>query len=61
MIRLDRLDSTHVSNTGWCDLHQRFGKLDFASVLAPAIRYAREGFPVSEVSLLVSPLYPGLS
>ena len=35
---------------GWCDLHKRFGKLDFASVLAPAIRYAREGFPVSEVS-----------
>eukprot|EP00730_Choanoeca_flexa_P019711 TRINITY_DN9637_c0_g2_i2.p1 TRINITY_DN9637_c0_g2~~TRINITY_DN9637_c0_g2_i2.p1 ORF type:complete len:629 (+),score=142.66 TRINITY_DN9637_c0_g2_i2:9-1895(+) len=34
---------------GWCDLHQRFGKLDFAAVLAPAIRYAREGFPVSEV------------
>ncbi|WP_135229119.1 gamma-glutamyltransferase family protein [Deinococcus fonticola] len=34
---------------GWADLHARFGKLDFAQVLAPAIRYAREGFPLSPV------------
>ncbi len=34
---------------GWFELHKRFGKLPMAEVLAPAIRYAREGFPVSEV------------
>ena len=33
---------------GWFALHDRFGKLDMRDVLAPAIRYAREGFPVSE-------------
>ena len=30
-------------------LHDRFGKLPMAQVLAPAVRYAREGFPVSEL------------
>ncbi len=34
---------------GWFSLHQRFGKLPMKDVLAPAIRYAREGFPVSEL------------
>jgi gamma-glutamyltranspeptidase/glutathione hydrolase len=34
---------------GWFELHGRFGRLPMAEVLAPAIRYAREGFPVSEV------------
>ncbi len=34
---------------GWFELHRRFGKLPMEQVLAPAIRYAREGFPVSEV------------
>src|SRR5262245_51758369 len=34
---------------GWFELHQKFGKLQMSRVLAPAIRYAREGFPVSEV------------
>lgn len=34
---------------GWFELHKKFGKLSISSVLAPAIRYAREGFPVSEV------------
>lgn len=34
---------------GWFELHQRFGKLPMTEVLAPAIRYAREGFPVTEV------------
>jgi gamma-glutamyltranspeptidase/glutathione hydrolase len=34
---------------GWFELHQRFGKLPMREVLAPAIRYAREGFPVTEV------------
>jgi gamma-glutamyltranspeptidase/glutathione hydrolase len=34
---------------GWFLLHERFGRLPMASILAPAIRYAREGFPVSDV------------
>ena len=34
---------------GWFELHQRFGKLPMKDVLAPAIGYAREGFPVSEL------------
>ena len=34
---------------GWAELHARFGKLEFAALLAPAIRYAREGFPVTQV------------
>jgi len=34
---------------GWFVLHARLGKLPMSRVLAPAIRYAREGFPVSEV------------
>ena len=34
---------------GWAELHARFGKLPLEQVLAPAIRYAREGFPVTEV------------
>jgi gamma-glutamyltranspeptidase/glutathione hydrolase len=34
---------------GWFELHKKFGKLPMATVFAPAIRYAREGFPVSEV------------
>lgn len=34
---------------GWFALHGRFGKLPMKEVLAPAIRYAREGFPVTEL------------
>lgn len=34
---------------GWFELHGRFGKLPMQQVLAPAIRYAKEGFPVSEL------------
>jgi gamma-glutamyltranspeptidase/glutathione hydrolase len=34
---------------GWAELHKRFGKLSLERVLAPAIRTAREGFPVTEV------------
>lgn len=34
---------------GWFELHRKFGQLPMADLLAPAIRYAREGFPVSEL------------
>ncbi len=34
---------------GWFTLHDKFGKLPIAQVLAPAIGYAEEGFPVSEL------------
>ncbi|MBE7465004.1 MAG: gamma-glutamyltransferase [Planctomycetes bacterium] len=34
---------------GWWTLHQADGKLPFGDLLEPAIRYARDGFPVSEV------------
>ncbi len=34
---------------GWFALHDRFGKLPMKAVLAPAIGYGREGFPVSEL------------
>jgi gamma-glutamyltranspeptidase/glutathione hydrolase len=34
---------------GWFELHERFGKLPMKEILAPAIRYAEEGFPVTEV------------
>ncbi len=34
---------------GWFELHGKFGNLDMAEVLAPAIRYSREGFPLSEL------------
>src|SRR5215813_971947 len=33
---------------GWYALHDKFGKLPMAELLAPAISYAREGFPVSQ-------------
>ncbi len=34
---------------GWFELHDRFGRLPMTDVLAPAIGYARKGFPVTEV------------
>lgn len=34
---------------GWFELHGRFGKLPMEQVLAPAISYAENGFPVSEL------------
>jgi gamma-glutamyltranspeptidase/glutathione hydrolase len=33
----------------WFELHGKFGKLPMRTILAPAISYAREGFPVSPV------------
>ena len=34
---------------GWFELHEKFGQLSMAKNLAPAIGYAKEGFPVSEL------------
>ncbi len=34
---------------GWAELHAKFGRLPLSQVLAPAIRYAQEGFPLSEL------------
>ena len=34
---------------GWHELHARYGRLPMAELLAPAIRYAEEGFPISQV------------
>ncbi len=34
---------------GWDQLLTRFGTMGFAEVLAPAIAYGRDGFPVSEI------------
>jgi len=34
---------------GWAELHAKFGRLPLAQVLAPAIRYAQEGFPLTEL------------
>ncbi len=34
---------------GWAALHQRYGKLPWAQVFAPAIHYAENGFPVTEI------------
>ena len=34
---------------GWFEMHGKFGSLEMKEILAPAIQYAREGFPVSEL------------
>ncbi len=34
---------------GWAQLHAKFGRLPLAQVLAPAIAYAEDGFPLSPV------------
>ena len=34
---------------GWFAAHERFGKLPISDVLAPTVRYAREGFPITPV------------
>ncbi len=35
---------------GWQALHDRFGTLPLSTLLAPAIAYARQGFPVAQVT-----------
>jgi len=34
---------------GWFELHEKFGILSMQEILAPAIHYARDGFPLTEV------------
>ena len=34
---------------GWFELHERFGKISMDEILAPAIYYAENGFPVTEI------------
>ena len=34
---------------GWFELHEKFGSMEMEQILGPAIRYAREGFPVTEL------------
>ena len=34
---------------GWCDLHEKFGKLEWARLFDTAIGYARNGAPVAQV------------
>ncbi|MEO1040308.1 MAG: gamma-glutamyltransferase family protein [Pseudomonadota bacterium] len=33
---------------GWFAMHERFGSMDMADILAPAIAYAEDGFPMPE-------------
>lgn len=34
---------------GWFELHGKFGSMPMSEILNPAVNYAREGFPVSEL------------
>jgi len=34
---------------GWFEMHERFGQLSMNEILMPAISYAQEGFPLTEV------------
>jgi gamma-glutamyltranspeptidase/glutathione hydrolase len=34
---------------GWFELHRKFGKLPMSQILAPTVKYAREGFVLPEV------------
>ena len=34
---------------GWFEMHKKFGTMKMEEILAPAISYAREGFPVTEL------------
>src|ERR1700731_2076247 len=58
---LDKLNRKTIPPTGmlpisvpgtvdaWAELHKKFGKLKLSEELAPATRYAEEGFPVTEL------------
>ena len=34
---------------GWFEMHEKFGSLEMKEILSPAVQYAREGFPVTEL------------
>jgi gamma-glutamyltranspeptidase/glutathione hydrolase len=34
---------------GWFEMHKKFGSMKMSEILAPAIKYANEGFPVTEL------------
>lgn len=40
---------------GWLALHERFGRLPIADVVAPAITYARDGFPAAPFLAMAAP------
>jgi gamma-glutamyltranspeptidase/glutathione hydrolase len=51
---------------GWFELHERYGRLPMAELLAPAIAYAEEGFPVTafiadlwQQDIVLREAYPG--
>lgn len=39
--------------SAWAELHQRFGRLPFASLFEPAISYAENGYPVQPITSLL--------
>jgi gamma-glutamyltranspeptidase/glutathione hydrolase len=49
--KLDGVHSVTVPGCvdGWAKLHARFGRLEWQALFAPAIHYAAEGFPVTEI------------
>src|SRR5438045_2881105 len=46
---------------GWLALHARFGRAPLADVLAPAIGYARDGFPASPALAAMAALLAGVA
>jgi len=46
---------------GWVALHERFGRLPLPDVLAPAIAYARDGFPASPLLAAARPAIDGVA
>ncbi len=46
---------------GWLALHERFGRLPLDRVLAPAIGYARDGFPASTMLAASIPVLPDVA
>src|SRR5579885_2199159 len=71
-IELDKLNRKTIPPTGmlpitvpgtvdaWAELHKKFGRLKLSDDLAPAIRYAEEGFPVTELVAYYWSLTPRL-
>lgn len=46
---------------GWCALHERYGSLPLADVLAPAIDYAEDGFPATPMLARAAPIIAGVA